>query len=254
MADALRYVVLTERADRHHVAIARSKPLVGWVQIVATFSRLDRAERYAEVENECYDNHPINEEAETPPLLDEPPSGLSRVVEMIERRSDMQIAATTYTSSSGADLPIPRLCDAIMGELPSLLEEHPKGVTAKAFSARLQVEERQVRRALRVIEKDGRADVVTRKDTPANHLVPHGYVSPPEALSEAQKAVLAALWADATDENEVRMTNKALSDKTTISAGPLVGVLAALVDRGRIVVIKQGEGSIGTLYALLMKD
>jgi len=249
MAEPIRYVVLTEAADRHHVAIARSAPATGWVQIVGTFDKLDRAERYAEVENDCYDGQPWGDEAETPPKRDEVPTGLSKVVEMVERRSETR--SVTYTASTGGVRPISALCDEVMEELPLLLEQNPKGPTAKAFAQRLQVEEQFVRKALRQIERDGRAALVTRKDSPAHHLVPVGYEGPPEALTPTQEMVLSVLRENADDQGYVRMSRKLIGDKAIVSAGTIGAVLDALVGKGRIVQLERGDASVATLYQIV---
>lgn len=71
-----RFVSVTETAERHHVFFVRDD-VPGWWQLVATFRTQDRAESYAEVENDLHGDGMDQEdiEEEPPTLSLPPPSG-----------------------------------------------------------------------------------------------------------------------------------------------------------------------------------
>lgn len=242
-----RYVVLTEAEDRHYVAVVRREGTPNWAQIVAIFADKERAECYAQVENDL-DDDPVlrRDDIQGPPDLTAPQTGLTKINGFKPTPEPPKIEAPAPE--------VETLADEILNALPALIKEFPKGPTTKQVAKRLGVEDHYARRAMIDLDRDGRATLDRRKDSSAYHLTPFGYDAPPPDLTRAQQDVFNVLCQAASGDGWVRLSNREICERAGCSRGGIKAVLDALRHKGKLELGQSGVGPRTSQYRVIRDD
>ena len=248
MSGKIKFIVLTEHHALHHVLVRRDES--AWLQLVASFPSRTRADTFSDIENDmAEDGLAAAEEIDVPPSIPEPRIAIERVVEETrERRVTREIS---HGHSDGRDSVVTTAADEILSALPGLLLEFPKGPTARVLATRLSIEDHRVRQAVRSLDKDGRALMMRRKDSSSWHLIPPGYDPPIEDLTPTQTNVLTVIVRASDAEGVASLTLGAIADAACIGKGVVVSVLDALENKGRLVVLSRGKGTVPNKYQVI---
>lgn len=245
-----RYIVLSEKKDAHLVAIRHDG--WQWLRVVGVFASKDRAESYADVENMMFDDGtedypaPYQDDLKArPPALEDPGSrlGLARA-----RLESGRGPSQAHSDDRGL---VVTLADEIVAALPKMVEKHPWGPTAKEISEWVGAADYYVRQAMNGLHNSNRATLMRRGDSRAYHLVPIGYLAPPEMLTSKQNDVLTVIVKAADPKGIARLSLRDMSAAAGTSQGGILAVVDALIRKGRVAEIERGVGTRTSVYRVL---
>lgn len=236
-----RYWVGQTHADGDWTVFWSHPDFANWHLAVATFTDLERARSYAEVENDCLDDDlpPRADEKASPPLLLPPPTNVTPVAVR-----PVTCLAAGFIVEQGK-----RLAD----QLPQLFETHPDGVSSKDVMRLLGFKYQEAVGAIRWVEASGYAKWLNTGIRGNKMLYPpDAPVRAPE-LGTAQRSLLEVLANRADGRGMAEVSYRDLSGLSGIALGSVAMTLSALETKGFVMLAKPGKKGGPNTYQVLKR-
>lgn len=253
-ATTVRYVVMAELPGGPPYAVCiRRSDNPDWMQVVAQFSNLDRAEQYADIENimrQDDPNDPRKDEALAIPSTRLPDSMLGHLLQSMQRGAPVQFERVrlsgTISGGNGRgeamrieaapepEEPLEEAQDA--DEPEDVLDEQP------AANSREADEE----------EEDDDPPIERRSVTRVPGLLP-AKTQKRKALSPQEQKVFDALCRNASN-GIAQISTSRISSESGVPQGSMGAMLYGLELKGRIVFLERGGPQAASKYRVLMEE
>lgn len=135
--------------------------------------------------------------------------------------------------------------------LPDLMKDYPRGVRCELLAEKFGVNDQEIRKALRRLHYEGRAQYVQAKDKPYKIAAPKDYHLPEPGLGAKQAVVFDVLKKEADGNGIVKLSRRQLSRLSGATENSVTAALESLEKKGYVLKVDGGSYHEASTYQVL---